>query len=151
MDKETKKSIIFVVVGIIIVLAIILPIVINRNQENKRLKESFSRIGQAATDYIEDTKNANSYINDFSYDYTTGEVDYHPTITLEMYNRIKEGMTKEDVISILGKEDDILGKDEEEDYIIEYGDTFLSKGYWIHFTMDRKTNKVINKKQVGLK
>ena len=89
MDKETKNSIIFVVVGIIIILAIILPIVINRNQENKKLKESFSRIGQAATDYIEDTKNANSYINDFSYNYTTGEVDYHPTITLEMYNRIK--------------------------------------------------------------
>lgn len=150
MSKDTRNSIIFTIVGIIIVLVIIIPIAINHNKENEELKNTFSTIGNSAKEYVEGKENANSHIDEFSYNNTTGEVEYHPTITLEMYNRIEEGMTKEEVISILGKEDSIFGEDEGENYIIEYGDSLLKKGYWIHFTMDRKTNKVINKKQVGL-
>ncbi len=150
MNKDIRNSIIFVIIGIIIVLAIIIPIAIKHNKENEELKKSFSTIGNSAKEYVEEKENVKSHIDEFSYNNTTGEVEYHSAITLEMYNRIEEGMTKEEVIAILGKEDAILGEGEGENYIIEYGDSLLKKGYWIHFTMERKTNKVINKKQVGL-
>lgn len=149
MDKETKNSIIFAVVSIIIVLAIVLPIVIKRNQENKKLEDSFSTIGQAASDYMVGTKEAESYIDDFSYNYATGEVDYHPTITLEMYNRIKEGMTKEDVISILGNEYEIL--DGTLLYSLVYEKIDESNGYLIAIHMNKEKDTVFSKNQEGLK
>lgn len=151
MSKDTRNSIIFIIVCIIIVLVIIIPIAINHNKENKKLEDSFSTIGQASSDFMTGIDKADSYTNDFSYNYETGEVEYHPTITLEMYNRIEEGMTKQNVIDNLGKEDNIIENEESNSYIIEYGESYLTKGYWVQIIIDKETNKVLKKYQVGLK
>ena len=151
MKKETRNFIIFIVVSMVLILAIVIPFVIKNKKEDERLKETFSKIGNSATEYVEETESSNSHLNEFTYNTEIGEVEYKPVITLEMYNRIEKGMTKEEVISILGKEDNTISEDEGESYLIEYGDSFLKKGYWIQFTIDNRTNQVVNKNEVGLK
>lgn len=149
MSKDTKKIIIFIVIGIIIVLAIIIPIVIEY-KENKDLERKLSNIGNGVREYVEEKENAKSHIDEFSYNYETGKAEYHPTITLEMYNRIKEGMTKEEVIEILGKEDNIIENDDSNNYIVEYGNSYLAKGYWVQVIIDKSTDKVVKKYNTGL-
>lgn len=151
MKKETRNFIIFIVVSIILILAIAIPIIVKNQKEDEKIKETFSKIGNSATEYVQEKENSNSHLNEFTYNSETGEVDYKPSITLEMYNRIEKGMTKEEVVSILGKEDNTISKKEGESYLIEYGDSFLKKGYWIQITIDNKTGKVIDKYEVGLR
>ena len=46
---------------------------------------------------------ADSHSDEFTYNNETGEVEYHPEITLDKYEQIEEGMTEETVTSILGE------------------------------------------------
>lgn len=78
MNKDTRDSIIFVIVGIVLILAIVIPIAIKNKKENDKLKESFSTIGNSATEYVKEKEKTKSHLNEFSYNYATGEVDYNP-------------------------------------------------------------------------
>lgn len=87
---------------IIIAVAIVGIIFIKEYREQKKLKDTMKTIGESASDFYEEVQNAEGYSDYFIYNYETGEVEYHPPITLEKYDSIKEGMTEKQVISILG-------------------------------------------------
>lgn len=92
--------------------------------------------------------NIQSHLNEFTYNYETGEVEYRPTqITLEMYSRINEGMNEKEVIQILGVGEKLEG---ENTYMISWGDINMSKGYTIQIIFNTN-NEVISKSQIGLK
>ena len=97
-----------------------------------------------------DEENTKSHLDDFSYNYETGDVEYHPNITLEMYDRIKEEMTQEAVVAILGKHENKL--DGENTYMLEWGNSYspITGGYWIQIVFDQN-EKVLSKSQTGLK
>ena len=63
---------------LIIIILIFLCFGINSYIENKKLEETFSHIGNGASDYIKGIENSESYLNKFSYNYITGTVDYNP-------------------------------------------------------------------------
>ena len=125
-------------------ICLILYIIISNYIENRELKDSMSNIGEGASEFIEGINNAESHLDEFSYNYETGEVEYRPKkITLEMYNRIKEGMNQEDVVLNLGKYDNKMTGDNT--YILEWGDAEMKKGYWISIVFNKDTNTVFNK------
>lgn len=135
--------------GILIIVVVILFVLISNYIENKKIKKTFDNIGNSSTDFISGIDNANSNLNEFTYNYNTGEVEYKISkITLEMYNRIEEGMRQEELISILGKYENKL--DGENTYILDWGDSNMSKGYWIRVIFSKDGN-VISKSQIGLK
>jgi len=134
---------------IVIIIVVILFILISNYIENQRMKKTFANIGNSATDFISGIDNANSHLNEFSYNYDSGEVEYRPSkITLQMYNRIEEGMKQEEIISVLGKYENKL--EGENTYILDWGDSNMSKGYWIRVIFSKEGN-VISKSQIGLK
>lgn len=119
--------------------------------ENKKIKESVSNMGNSASEFTKGIDNAQSHLDEFSYNYGTGEVEYKPSkITLEMYNRIEEGMSQEEVILILGQYEDVLNG--ENTYILEWGNEYspVYNGYWIQITFDANEKNVLNKYQIGL-
>ncbi len=119
--------------------------------DNKKIKKSVSNIGNGASDFIEGVDNAQSHLDEFSYNYDTGEVEYKPSkITLEMYNRIEEGMSQDEVVSILGKYEDMLNG--ENTYILEWGNEYspVHNGYWIQITFNVNEKNVLKKYQIGL-
>lgn len=63
---------------LIIIILISICLGINSYIENKKLEETFSNIGNSASDYIKGIDNAQSHLNEFSYNYNTGTVDYNP-------------------------------------------------------------------------
>ena len=63
---------------LIIIILIFICFGINSYIENKKLEETFSHIGNGASDYIKGIYNAQSHLNEFSYNYNTGTVDYNP-------------------------------------------------------------------------
>lgn len=73
MEKKIK-IIIFLVICLIIILAIVIPGIIEEN----KTKESFKNMGNGAKDYYEGINNAHSHIDEFTYNRNTGVVEYHP-------------------------------------------------------------------------
>lgn len=147
MKKLIKKWWFWIIT---LAICLILYIIISNYIENRELKDSMSNIGEGASEFIEGINNAESHLDEFSYNYETGEVEYRPKkITLEMYNRIKEGMNQEDVVLNLGKYDNKMTGDNT--YILEWGDAEMKKGYWISIVFNKDTNTVFNKTQIGLK
>lgn len=147
MKKLIKKWWFWIIT---LVIFLILYIIISNYIENKELKDAMSNIGEGASDFIEGINNAESQLDKFSYNYETGEVEYKPKkITLEMYNRIKEGMNQEDVVLNLGKYDNKMTGDNT--YMLEWGDAEMKKGYWISIIFSKDTNTICNKYQIGLK
>lgn len=63
---------------IIVVSVLIIGILINQYIENKKLEEKFEKIGEGALDYYEGVQEADGYLDRFTYNYATGEVDYNP-------------------------------------------------------------------------
>ncbi len=141
-----KKKHIYILIIAIILSFIIITILVN---SNKKLQDNLSSIGSSASDYINEIDNAQSHLNEFTYDSSSGIVNYTPSsITLEMYNRIDNGMSENEVISILGTGEKMEG---ESTYLISWGTSNMSKGYWIQIVFDSSTNNVISKSQIGLK
>lgn len=137
---------------IILIICIILYVAISFYMENKRLKESITNIGDGASDFIEGINNAQSHVNEFYYNNTTGEAEYKPSkITLEMYDKIQEGMSQEEVVLILGQYEDILNG--ENTYTLEWGNEYspMYDGYWIQITFDINKKETLKKHQFGLK
>lgn len=146
MENKSNKILWFLLIILLIyILLSILFAMIN----NKKNQKSLETIGKSSTDFITGIDNTKSHLNEFNYNYTTGKVDYKPsTISLNMYNKITEGMNEEEVIKILGTGEKLIGQNT---YIISWGDLNLSKGYSIQITFDINSCNVISKKQVGLK
>ena len=141
-----NKKHIYILIFAVIFLFVVILIFVN---SNNKTQENLSSIGSAASDYINGVDNAQSHLNEFTYDSTLGTVIYTPSnITLEMYNRIYNGMSESKVISILGTGEKMEG---ENTYLISWGTSNMSKGYWIQIVFDSSTNNVISKSQIGLK
>jgi len=135
--------------GIVIIFVIFIIFIINLAIEQNKLKDTAESIGEGASNFISGIENSQSHINEFSYNYETGEVEYKPSkITLEMYERIKVEMEQKEVVTILGKYENKL--DGENTYILDWGDSNMSKGYWIRVIFSKEGN-VISKSQIGLK
>lgn len=136
--------------GIVIIVCVLLCIIIVFYLKNKETEKVQSKTGEGASDYISGIDNTKSHIDEFSYNYKTGEVEYKPSkITLEMYNRIKEGTTQEEVISILGKYE--KKSEGENTYMLEWGNSYapINNGHWIQIVFDTN-KKVFSKYQTGL-
>ena len=148
MKKLSKKWTLGISLIIIFILIIIL---ITFYIEDKKVKDSVNNIGNSALNFLNGIDKAQSHLNEFSYNNKTGEVEYKPSnITLETYNIIKEGMTQEEVISVLGEYEN---KQEGEDtYILEWGNSYspVYGGYWIQIIFN-ENKKVSSKYQLGLK
>ncbi len=148
MKKIIKKWWFWVIVACVVIL---LYILVSNYTENKKVEDTFKNIGKSASNFVAGSENTKSHINEFSYNYSTGKVEYKPEkITLEMYNRIKKEMTIDEVISILGDYDNKL--DGENTYLVEWGsmDAPKNNGYWIQIVFN-KDEKVLNTSQLGLK
>lgn len=142
MAKNVKKACLGI--ATFATICIIVVILIVNNKEN----DTVTSIGDGASGFIEGINNAQSHLNEFSYNYETGEVEYKPNnITLEMYNRVTEGMGEKEVIQILGNGE---RKNGDNTYMITWGDLQMSKGYLIQIVFD-ENSKVLNKNQLGLK
>lgn len=147
MRNILKKWWFWLIIGIIL---IVLIFVIKEYQEKKKIEETFEKIGQLATETYDDTESAEGYADYFIYNYETGEVEYHPPITLEKYDNIKEGMTEKEVISILGNGEK-LEPEESDGFLMTWGDLNLNKApyYRIQINFD-SSGKVFLKSQIGL-
>ena len=142
----TRICIVAIILSIAVIIGTIIYFKIN---ENKDTKEAFESMGNAATDFITGIDTANSHLNDFEYNYETGEVEYNKKkLTLENYNKIKIGMTEAEVEKILG-EGEKLSPAEENTYLINWideDDTFCR----IQIVFDKNTKTVSTMLQVGL-
>ena len=134
----------------IIVVIIIVVVIIKYIDDTQKTKETLRNIGEGATDYIQGTKNTTSHIDEFTYNYTTGEVEYKPQITIEKYNSIKEGMTEKEVINILG-DGEKLQPEPNSGFLITWGDLNLNNPpyYRIQITFN-SSGCVTTKSQMGL-
>lgn len=138
---------------IILFITIIVVVSIVQIQKNKNLEKEIETIGESSLNYYNGINKANSHLNEFTYNYETGQVEYKPEkITLEMYNRIKSEMLEDEVTQILGmgEKTEIEGANS---YIITWGDLNLSNPpyYRIQIIFDKKTQTVISFNQIGLK
>ncbi len=137
---------------IIIAVCVIITILIIQYINQKQVEDSFKNIGSGALDYLTGINNAQSYLNDFTYNYETGEVEYKPsTITLEKFNRIKEGMKKNEVIAILGKGEE-LHTEESKTYMMTWGNLNMTETpYYIIQIIFNENDEVVMSSQLGLK
>lgn len=142
----TRICITAIILSIAVIIGTIIYFKIN---ENKDTKEAFESIGNAATNFITGIDTANSHLNDFEYNYETGEVEYNKKkLTLENYNKIKIGMSEAEVEKILG-EGEKLSPAEGNTYLINWideDDTFCR----IQIVFDKNTKTVSTMLQVGL-
>lgn len=125
--------IIFVVVAVFI-----------KFKEQRKLEETAKKIGESASDFYTGIQEADTHLDEFTYNYETGEVEYKTdTSWLDKYELIRVGMSREEVEQILGegfKTPDI----EDESFYLNWGEgQGLDKGQVItvHFTNNRVTNK----------
>lgn len=130
---------------VLIIIFIIFKII----EENK-IKTNMVSMVEGMSDYYKGINNSKSHIDEFNYNNTTGKVEYRPTITLEKYNNIREGMDDKEVVSIIGNYD--KKSEGENTYMLEWGNAYspVYNGYWIQIIFDTN-NKVLNKYQTGLK
>lgn len=138
---------------IVIAVAIVGIIFIKEYREQKKLKDTKrynETIGESALDFYEEVQNAEGYSDYFIYNYETGEVEYHPPITLEKYNSIKDGMTEKQVISILGNGEK-MQPEGSVGFLMTWGEleTWKSPYYRIQIKFD-SSGKVNSKSQIGL-
>lgn len=147
MKNILKKWWLWLIILILIIWAII---AIKDYKDKKEIEEKFSAMGEAASDFYEGIQTAEGYSDYFTYNYSTEEVEYHPPITIERYNNIKEGMTEKEVVSILG-DGEKLQPEGSNGFLMTWGDLDLSKYpyYRIQITFDNSGN-VTNKMQLGL-
>lgn len=142
----TRICITAIILSIAVIIGTIIYFKIN---ENKDTKEAFESMGNAATDFITGIDTANSHLNDFEYNYETGEVEYNKKkLTLENYNKIKIGMSEAEVKEILG-EGEKLSPIEANTYLINWideNDTFCR----IQIVFEKNTKTVLNIYQIGL-
>lgn len=61
---------------IIVFTVVIIGVFINQYIENKKLEETFKTMGESTSDYYKGTKQAEGYLDKFTYNYSTGTVDY---------------------------------------------------------------------------
>ena len=134
----------------VIIALIGIGVFINEYKENKELERKFEIMGTAATEFYNELQNAKGYSDYIIYNYETNEVEYHPPITIKTYNRIEEGMTEKEVISIIGNGEK-LQPEGSIGFLMTWGDLDLSKSpyYIIQITFD-EDGKVKSKSQVGL-
>jgi len=105
MKKVIKKWWFWLII-IIVIIAIIVGVCIKQYLENKELERKFEKMGEGASDFYKETQEAEGYLDNFTYNYSTGEVEYNPEKNdswLEKYNSINKGMTVEQVVEILGE------------------------------------------------
>lgn len=135
---------------VILMVIIIVFVTIIQYEENKKLEETFKNIGQSATDYYNDIQSAKGYSDYFIYNYEAGKVEYHPPITIEKYNNIREGMTEGEVISILGNGEKFQSEGNV-GFFITWGSLDLKEYpyYRIQISFDN-SGKVLMKNQIGL-
>ena len=74
MKKDTKELILFIVICIVIILAVVIPNIIQQN----KTKKTFETMSEGANEYYEGIDNAQSHLDEFVYNNETGEVEYHP-------------------------------------------------------------------------
>ncbi len=136
----------------LIVISIIIGgiVCIKAYREQKKLEDTMKTIGESALDFYEEVQNAEGYSDYFIYNYETGEVEYHPPITLKKYDSIKEGMTEKQVISILGNGEK-LQTEGSIDFLMTWGklEIWEPPYYRIQIKFD-STGKVVSKSQMGL-
>ncbi len=135
---------------IVIVLLVTIVVIIKEYKEQKKLKDTMETIGKSASDFYEGIQDAEGYSGNFIYNYETEKVEDYPSITLENYDNIKEGMTEKEVVSILG-DGEKLQPEGSNGFLMTWGDLDLSKYpyYRIQITFDNSGN-VTNKMQLGL-
>lgn len=147
MKKLIKKWWFWIIatsIGLIICISISIYL---ESQKNKKV---VANIGNGASEFIEGIDNANSFLNEFTYNYETGEVEYQPTITIEKYNSIKEGMTEKEVISILGNGEK-LQPEGSNGFLITWGELEIWKPpYYRIQVYFNKSGVVHSKSQMGL-
>lgn len=61
---------------LIIIGIIIVGICIKQYLENKELERKFEKMGEGASSYYKETQEAEGYLDKFTYNYSTGKVDY---------------------------------------------------------------------------
>lgn len=61
---------------LIIIVVIILSILIYNYIENKKVENKFKAIGESASNFYKQTKEADGYLDKFEYNYSTGNFDY---------------------------------------------------------------------------
>ena len=135
----------------ITIACVILVVVLGmmKFKEQKQLEDTYKTIGESASDFYTGIEKADTHLDEFTYNYETGEVEYKTdTSWLDKYEQIKVGMSKEEVEQILGegfKTPDI----ENGSFYLNWGEgQGLNKGQviTIHFT----NNKVTNKTQLNI-
>lgn len=135
---------------IIVILILIIIFSILKIKEQRMLNRKMETVAESASNFISSTKDVKSHLDEFSYNYETGQTEYKPLITIEKYNNIKEGMNEEEVVLLLGNYD--KKSDGENTYMLEWGNAYSPayNGYWIQIVFDMR-NRVSRKYQVGLK
>ena len=63
---------------IVIVIAIIIALV-SKFIEEKEIEEKFSKMGKSTTDFTKGIDDAKSHLDEFKYNYETGQVEYTPS------------------------------------------------------------------------
>lgn len=139
-----NKKIIIFFICMILLFIVLCMFFINGN----KTKDSFKNIGEEANEYYKGIENAQSHLNEFEFNYENNEVEYKPIITLNLFNKVNENMTEEEIIKILGNYD--FKAEGENTYLLSWGQPNMSKGYWIQIILS-KENKMISKSQIGLK
>lgn len=61
---------------IIIVILLIIGIGVKQYIENKKIEKAFEKMSEGVSSYYKGTKEAEGYLNKFTYNYSTGQVDY---------------------------------------------------------------------------
>lgn len=148
--KDLIKKWWFWLIIVALVLCAIIGII--KYKEKKEIEAKFEAMAEGMIDYYEQVKSSESHLNEFTYNYGTGEVEYKPQANntwLEKYNSIEKGMTSSEVIQILGEGFITPGIDDTE-YFMNWGvNEGLIEGQII--TIQFNNEKVHLKTQIGLK
>ena len=136
----------------ITIACVILVVVLGmmKFKEQKQLEDTYKTIGESASDFYTGIEKADTHLDEFTYNYETGEVEYHPPITLEKYDSIKEGMTEKQVISILGNGEK-LQPEGSIGFLMTWGELEIWEPpyYRIQIKFD-SSGEVVSKSQMGL-
>ena len=73
MKNLIKKWWFWFIIAIVIIIA---SLGIKNYIENKEIERKFQKMSEGITDYYKGTQEAEGYLNRFTYNYSTGKVDY---------------------------------------------------------------------------